>query len=101
MALTAKRLYSSPNTGMPTSLTTLYTAPAVTKTRLTSMVLCNASGAGRTYRLYLVPSGGSAATGNAIYGFDFSLPPGIPVPIPLNDWLNTGDFIHGIASGAD
>jgi len=63
-----------------------------------SLVLCNNSGGAATYRLHLVPNGQTAGAGNAIYGYDFSLTPNTPMPIPLNDWMEAGDTIQGFAS---
>lgn len=98
MALTAKRLDTRAfGTG---AVATHYTAPGSTKCRVTEIWICNNSGASRTVRMHLVPSGGSAATSNALM-YDFAVPPGVPMPIPCNTWMNTGDFIQGNASGAD
>jgi|SRR3990167_2722568 len=97
MALTGKRLDTRV---FPTTIATFYTVPGSTKTRITEIIVCNAAAAGRTIRIHFVPSGGSADTSNAV-AYDWSVPPGIPVPIPLNTWLNTGDLIRGVASAAD
>ncbi len=102
MALTAKQLV---NAELPTSNGTLYTVPASTKARVTEIWLCNASGAARTATLHYVESGDSADTGagsgvNTIMK-TFDLPQGVPIALPCNSWLEAGDTIQGLASGAD
>lgn len=96
MALTAKRLDTR---AVGTSLATHYTAPGSTKARITEVTLCNTTTADITIRVHFVPSGGSADTTNAIL-YDFPVPPGVPFIIPLNSWLNTGDFIRMVAASA-
>ena len=52
-----------------TSATTLYTVPSLTRTYLKDINICNTTGSPVTVNVYLVPSGGSAGTGNALlYG---------------------------------
>lgn len=102
MALTAKNLV---NAEMGTGNTTYYTVPAVTKTRVTEILMCNCAGAARTATLHYVESGDSADTGagagvNALME-TFDLPQGVPVVFPMNSWLEVGDTIQGLASGAD
>jgi hypothetical protein len=76
------------------TVTTIYTAPASTKAMLSSIFVCNTSSVVDYLRLYVVPSGGSAAVGNAIYsdlpiaGNDSLLVNGVPV-------LEAGDFLAG------
>ncbi len=61
-----------------TSVTTLYTAPGSTTAILKSFDICNTTPSPIGVNVFLVPSGGSAATGNALlYGY----------PVPAN-----GDF---------
>ena len=49
-----------------TSATTLYTVPSLTRTYLKDINICNTTGSPVTVNVYLVPSGGSAGTGNAL-----------------------------------
>jgi len=51
------------------SVATLYTVPTATRTYLKDINICNTTGGAITVNVYLVPSGGSAGTGNALlYG---------------------------------
>lgn len=101
MALTAKNA----NAELPTSNGTIYTVPASTKARVTEIILCNAAGATRTATLHFVESGDSADTGagSGVNCFmeAFDLPQGVPIILPMNSLLETGDTIQGLASGAD
>ncbi len=102
MTLSAKQLV---NAELPTSNGTLYTVPGSTKTRISEVLLCNCAGAARTATLHFVESGDSADTGagagvNAFMK-TFDLPQGVPIILPMNSWLEAGDTIQGLASGAD
>jgi len=74
-------------------ITTLYTVPASTRTFLKEFTIANTTSAAINVRVYLVPSGGSAATSNAFL-YD--------VPVPANNSLlyngveimNAGDKIQ-------
>lgn len=81
------------------TVTTLYTVPALTRTFVTSIDLCNTTAAALTVTLYLVESGGSPGAANTL----------IPtVSIDANSmmqWtgsqvLHAGDSIRATASGA-
>ena len=50
-----------------TTNTTLYTVPALTRTVISTLTICETGGAIATFRVHLVSSGGSASTSNAIY----------------------------------
>lgn len=71
---------------------TLYTSPAVTKTMVTALFVCNTSSGDDSVFVYLVPSGGSANATNLIINqmvVDFGDPyllNGVPI-------LEAGDFI--------
>lgn len=71
---------------------TLYTSPAVTKTMVTSLYICNTSGVSDTVRIWLVPSGGAAGNSNAVY-FDMVIPAGNPFLANAVPLLEAGDFI--------
>ena len=76
-----------------TGVTTLYTVPASTRTLLKEFSIANTTAAAINVRVFLVPSAGSAATGNAFL-YD--------VPVPANnalqyngiEVLNAGDTIQ-------
>jgi len=58
---------------LTTSVATLYTVPSSTRTYVKGIDICNTSGSTITVNVYLVPSGGSAGTGNALfYGLSVS-----------------------------
>jgi len=61
-----------------TGVTTLYTVPASTRTLLKEFSIANTTGADINVRVFLVPSGGTAGTGNAFL-YD--------VPVPTADAL--------------
>ena len=61
-----------------TGVTTLYTVPASTRTLLKEFSIANTTGADIDVRVFLVPSGGTAGTGNAFL-YD--------VPVPTADAL--------------
>lgn len=48
------------------SISTLYTVPANTRTFVKDLNICNTTGGALTVNVHLVPSGGTAGTGNAI-----------------------------------
>lgn len=48
------------------SVATLYTVPTATRTYLKDINICNTSGSAITVNVYLVPSGGTASTANAL-----------------------------------
>lgn len=82
---------------LPTSLTTVYTAPASTTTSVTLLTLANKSASSLTVDVKVVRSGGTPS---------LFLVKGAPVPVggtldvidnkPVV--LNTGDFIQALAS---
>lgn len=78
---------------------TLYTVPASTRAIVKRMAVCNTTGAGITLRLFLVPSGGGAGTGNAIV-YDAT----VAANGAYNDTgihiLHSGDTIQTQAGGA-
>ena len=50
-----------------TSAVTLYTVPAVSRTFLESIDVVNTNSTTTTFDIYLVPSGGTAGTANALF----------------------------------
>lgn len=60
---TAKQLGQA---AITTGVTTLYTVPGLTTTILKSFDICNTTGSGIKVRVFLVASGGSAGTSNAL-----------------------------------
>lgn len=70
MTVTAKQLGQA---AIGVGVTTLYTVPASTRAILKSLDIANTAGAARSVRVFLVPNGGSADTGNAMF-YDLSIP---------------------------
>jgi hypothetical protein len=56
-----------------TTETTLYTVPDVTGTTSSTLIVCNRSGSGVTYRVAVRPKGAALATKHYLY-FDKALP---------------------------
>ena len=54
-----------------TGVTTLYTVPASTRALLKEFSIANTTGAAINVRVFLVPSAGSAGTGNAFLYINF------------------------------
>lgn len=71
MGITEKRLGASRPTD--TNNATLYTVPASTTTIITAIRICNTTSSDATFRLFLVPSGGTADETTAIY-YDYNIP---------------------------
>jgi hypothetical protein len=97
MALTPKSLA---NGEFPVSTpTTAYTVPGATTTRLTELWIENAATDARTMTIWIVSSGGAAGDDNERVKETLAVDDWLP--IPLNTWLDTGDFIVVDADGAD
>lgn len=79
--------------------TLLYTVPTGIRTKVMDICLANTTAGSLTCALHLVPTGGSASTGNMMF-------PTVTIPgNTLVHWsgiqiLNAGDFIQGIGSGS-
>ena len=91
------------NNELTTSFVTQYTVPASKTLRIMEIHLCNTTGAAANVTMCLPESGETAddATPNAnaiMKGFD--VPPGLPVALAMNTFLNAGDFISAKASVA-
>jgi hypothetical protein len=80
------------------SVTTLYTVPASTRAFVKNLDIVNTSAGALTYRIYLVPSAGSAGTGNAIF-YDFPIDSKENIQWTGTQILNAGDTIQIEASG--
>lgn len=81
------------------TVTTFYTVPALTRSIVKSIEIANTTAAALTVNLYLVESGGSPGTSNAIM-YGYSIPAN-----GIHQWtgtevLNVGDSIQATASGA-
>ena len=97
MAMTQTKLHAPAQLG--TSPSTLYTVPASTTTIVKQIALCNTATATRTVAVYLVPSGGSASTTNAIL-YDVSMNAKSTTFVGLSAVMATSYFIQASASVA-
>lgn len=86
---TPKKFY----TGQPgTTATTLYTAPASTKSIIKNIIVCNTTANAANLTISLVPSGGSASAANRIMS-SLNINAYDTVPVDLSGVLDTGDFL--------
>ena len=81
-----------------TGVTTLYTVPASTRALLKEFSIANTTAAAINVRVFLVPSAGSAGTGNA---FLYDVPPAVVLneAIDLAKYFSNADagrFVNGI-----
>jgi hypothetical protein len=81
-----------------TSVTTLYTVPASTRAFVKNLDIVNTSAGTLTYRVFLVPSAGTAGTSNALF-YDFSIDTKENIQWTGTQILNAGDTIQIQASG--
>lgn len=76
-----------------TGVTTLYTVPAATRTLLKEFSIANTTAADINVRVFLVPSAGSAGTGNAFL-WDVPVPTANALQYNGVEVLNAGDTIQ-------
>jgi hypothetical protein len=81
-----------------TGVTTLYTVPASTRAIVKNLDIVNTSAGALTYRVFLVPSAGTAGTANALF-YDFPIDPKENIQWTGTQILNAGDTIQIQASG--
>ena len=97
MAMTQTKLHAPSQLGP--SAATLYTVPGSTTPILKQVALCNTASAARTVAIYLVPSGGTASTANAIL-YDVPVDAKSTTFVNLSAVMATSDTIEGSASVA-
>lgn len=81
-----------------TTVGTAYTVPASTSAIVSTLSVCNVSGASRTFRLAIVKSGGTLGTANYIQ-YDQTLNANAGTAYTLGIGLATGDTVQVYASG--
>lgn len=81
-----------------TGVTTLYTVPASTRAIVKNLDIVNTSAGALTYRVFLVPSAGTAGTANALF-YDFPIDTKENIQWTGTQILNAGDTIQIQASG--
>jgi len=79
-------------------VTTLYTVPASTRCIVKNLDVINTSAGALTFRIFFVPSAGTAGTGNAVF-YDFSINAKENIQWTGTQVLNVGDTIQIQASG--
>jgi hypothetical protein len=84
---------------LTTSYVTVYTTPALTRTYVKSIDICNTTAGTLNLYISLVPSGGTAGTGNALY-YNFSVAANSRAQWAGTQILTPGDLISVKASGA-
>jgi len=83
-----------------TTSTTLYTVPSATSAVVSTIVVANRAAAPATYRIAVVPSGGSL--GNSHYlAYDVTVGASDSTTLTLGITLATGDLIEVYASTAN
>ena len=99
MTVVAKTLYESAQ--IPTAETTLYTAPANTRTIIDKATITNTTAGAVTATVKLVPSGGSVGASNTVISAQ-SIAAGASYLCPelAGHILNTGDFVSALAGAA-
>jgi hypothetical protein len=90
----------TPVTELTTSAATLYTAPASTTALVKQIVIANVSGLDARATLHIVPSGGSVAAENKIFG-EVLIPANTTQLIDGSMIVPTGATIRGLANIAD
>lgn len=96
MPTTAKKLAQAQ---LGTAFSTLYTAPALTTTRITEFWACNTDTVAHTLQVCVVTAAGAAGAGNALV-WNMNINPGGILPLSCNQVLGAGDFIAALASAA-
>ncbi len=79
--------------------TLIYTVPTGQKVEVLDINITNTTASPITLGLYLVPTGTSAATSNALF-YGAPIPGNTTVQWTGVELLNAGDFIQGIGSAA-
>ena len=87
-----------PSGAAGTSIGTIYTVPAGQQFTLTDIEICNASATGTTFSIYLVASGGSAGTNNALF-YNAPINPNTTVQWTGGTALSAGSTVQ-VSAGA-
>jgi hypothetical protein len=98
MTVTAKCLYES--TQVAAAETTIYTAPANTRTLLDKLTAVNVSAANVTFIVRLVVAAGTAGGTNTVATMTLGAGQTYNVPEVVGHVLNPGDFVSVLAGAA-
>lgn len=94
---TFKKGTSLSRTAMSTSTTTLYTVNAGYQFTVKDIEICNTASSSATFSIYLVPSGETAGTGNALF-YSALIPANTTIQWTGSQPLSAGDSIQASAS---
>lgn len=79
--------------------TTQYTSPTGTTTLIDGLQVANTTAANATIQVNIVPSGGTAGATNLLQPVT-TIAANTKVTLLAGTWLNAGDFVSTLASGA-
>lgn len=91
---------SIPRVPATTSTSTLFTVPNGFSFTLTDLEICYTGGGTATFTIYIVPSGGTAGTGNALF-YQAPIKANSTVQWTGSQYLATGATIQASASTTD
>ena len=83
-----------------TTVTTAYTVPVGKQCVISSLVMCNTSVSNDDFRIYIVPSAGSASVSNAFY-YDLALTSKDTFIATVGITLNAGDTVQVYSTGGN
>jgi hypothetical protein len=89
-----KKLGTIAITGTPA---TVYTSPLSTRTKLAQIDVCNTTAADITLNVYMIASGGSAATSNALF-YGLNIPANGALQWTGEEYMEPSSFIQASAS---
>lgn len=84
---------------VPVTLTDLYTAPALTQTTVSSIVICNRANATRTFRVSVAVAGAADDVSQYLY-FDANLTRNNTFVATIGLTLGAGDVVRVLSSAA-
>jgi hypothetical protein len=84
---------------LTTSTATLYTASVNFNSHINYITFCNTTGSAITVSIFIVPSGGTAGTGNAIY-YNYSIAANSSVTWSGVQIITAGGTLQGSASSS-
>lgn len=87
-----------PSEAVGTTVGTIYTVPTGRQFTLTDIEICNASGTASTFSIYLVASGASAGTSNALF-YNAPINPNTTVQWTGSTALSAGSTVQ-VSAGA-
>jgi len=85
------------NSPVATTLTTLYTTPALTSTVVSTIAICNRSSGSSTFRIAIRPGGATIANQHYL-NYDTTVPPNDTIFLTIGLTLATTDIVSVYAS---